>query len=304
MSGFNIFDKFDFITWVSQDFLEHYGLFTYEDALTQFENLHSVEASFAICWQQLDSLFFCMDEDQLRTIREEVLRDLESSNSWKGNFPNQFRAEALRELWNQIEFETNEYGHSDRDSHHNQIDYEVIEEVFEEDARQRRVEHLDRLSALVRLAKPNTDPDEYIVDKDAIIYVHLSVGLALLLEEVEGGYSERHWELLESALRVIRAPKTELFLSWTQGNEVSSILEKSITFLEVLIECKLFQRDFQDSEFMQALERLNRAFGLALFETNSAFGEEAFDVFTWIQEQPSPYPLLNAEVDPLNRTGG
>ena len=38
MSGFNIFDKFDFITWVSQDFLEHYGLFTYEDALTQFEN--------------------------------------------------------------------------------------------------------------------------------------------------------------------------------------------------------------------------------------------------------------------------
>ena len=83
MSGFNIFDKFDFITWVSQDFLEHYGLFTYEDALTQFKNLHSVEASFAICWQQLDSLFFCMDEDQLRTIREEVLRDLESSNSWK-----------------------------------------------------------------------------------------------------------------------------------------------------------------------------------------------------------------------------
>ena len=47
MSGYNVFDDFDFMTWASQDFLEHNGLFTYEDALTQFENLHSVEASFA-----------------------------------------------------------------------------------------------------------------------------------------------------------------------------------------------------------------------------------------------------------------
>ena len=283
MSRYNVFDDFDFMTWASQDFLEHNGLFTYEDALTQFEDFHSVEASFALCWQPLDSLFFWMDTDELRIIREEVLKELESKNSWRGRFPWQFRYPVVRELLEE-----------DLDYVLDEDDYKAVKEEFEDVARERRAGYLARLSNLVRQAKPNAEPDEYILNRDAVIYAHLSVGLGLLLEEVEGGQSERYWELLENALRVLKAPKTESFPTRREGIEFSSIVEKSTTLLEVLIECKLFQRDFDDSKFMQALERLNRAFGLALSETNSALTEEEFDVFSWIQEQPSPYPLISA----------
>ena len=309
MSGYNVFDDFDFMTWASQDFLEHNGLFTYEDALTQFENLHSVEASFALCWQPLDSLFFWMDSDELRTIRKEVLKELNSTNMWRGSFPGQFRAAVVREMWDEIEFEPDEgceqddadYPDEDGGGHPNEADYEFIKEEYEINARQRRGEYLNRLSALVSLAKPNTEPDEYILDKEAIIYAHLSVGLALLLEEVEEGQSERYWELLESASRVIKTPKTESISPWQESSGFSEIIEKSTAFLEVLIECKLFYRDFYNFKYIRALDRLNDAFRLAVAETfdapfeDSYPSDECYDVFVWMQEfQGGIHPLINA----------
>ena len=151
MAGFNIFDEFDFITWASYDFMERHGLFTYEDALTQFEKLHSIEASFAICWQQLDSLFFCLEADELRAIKEEAFKEIDAAYAWRGIF---LRHTIRKELWDQIEFESDEDDHSDEDSHHNEVDYEVIKEVFEEDAHKSRAGHLDRLSSLVKSINP------------------------------------------------------------------------------------------------------------------------------------------------------
>ena len=122
----------------------------------------------------------------------------------------------------------------------------------------------------------------------------------MLLEEIGEGWSERYWELLEDALRVIKTPKTESIRSWRDGNEFSSIIDKSMSMLEVLIDCKLFHRDFDDFKYMQALERLKRAFGLALTETDRLSiddtyqSEENFDVFGWIQECQGLYPLINA----------
>ncbi len=303
----NIFDDFDFIALASQDFLEHHGLFTYEDALTQYENLYSIEASFAICWQQLDSLFFWMDTDELNTIWADAIKEIDSRGMWRGNYHWQFRYAVLKELWNRIDFESDEGYESDEydsqgdheDGHPDTPDYETIMEVFEEDARARRTSYRQRLSSSVRRANPITEPDEYISERDAIVYAHLSVGLALLLEETGEGQTERYWELLEGALRVIRTPQTEAIASWRDGNEFSSIVDKSMSTLEILVVCKLFHRDFDDRKYLLALERLDNACQMAVRQGEGLSIDgtyptaENFDAFGWVQEG-NDFPQINA----------
>ena len=62
---------------------------------------------------------------------------------------------------------------------------------------------------MVILLKPNASPDGYVSDVDAMMFVHLSVGLALLMEDIEKARTERFWELVQDAIRVIKLPKTQ-----------------------------------------------------------------------------------------------
>lgn len=200
----NIFDDFDFTSWVSPDFLESTGLsgLNYGSVLAKLEYSPSMEASFALCWQQLDPHF-------------------ELSN------------------------------HS----------YDDI---------------LDRLSVLIAKNKPRIVPDPTYGDLDdvnAVTFVHLAVGNALLLEEVENRQSERFWELLDDALRIIKI-RNEIGYELSDDYDFSPYMEKSQALVEELIYCKQFHRNFNERKYMQALDSLKEASRLASYTEFWDFGEE------------------------------
>ncbi len=51
-----------------------------------------------------------------------------------------------------------------------------------------------RLDKMVNQLRPTFEPDGYVLDRDAATFTHLSVGLILLAEQVEGRQSEQLWE--------------------------------------------------------------------------------------------------------------
>ena len=132
--------------------------------------------------------------------------------------------------------------------------------------------HLARLADLIEMAKPQYMPDGDLVDFDDIVFVHLSVGLALLLEKDIGGQSEKVWGLFDDALSTIKKRSllgTELV---DDGNEFSHHMQKSMDLLEVLIHCKLFHRCSNERRYLKALEHLKEASELATEADSWGFG--------------------------------
>lgn len=214
-----IFDNFDFTSWVPQGFLESTGLsdLGYEGVLTKFEDYPSLETSFALCWQQLDSR-------------------LTPSN------------------------------HS----------YDNI---------------LARMSVLVTKNRPHIAPDPGYGDFDdvqAVTYAHLAVGLALLLEKAEGGQSEKFWELLDDALRIIKV-RSRVGYSLDDDNEFSFHMEKSESLLDELINCKQFHRCFNERKYLQALNFLEYASKLASDTEDCGFGE---DYYSQLEAPYAGYDLV------------
>ena len=133
-------------------------------------------------------------------------------------------------------------------------------------------DNLSRLSVLVDLTKPKYNPDGDLVDFDDIVHVHLSVGLALLLERDVGGQAEKIWELFDDALSTIKKRSAVRIDLTDDENEFSYHIQKSMELLEVLIDCKLFHRYFNERQFMKALECLREASELATYAESCGFG--------------------------------
>ena len=120
--------------------------------------------------------------------------------------------------------------------------------------------------------KPRIEPDADMEDMDAIIYVHLAVGLALLLEKTEDGQSERFSELIDDASRIVKRRNTGSIKSLPDGCMFPLHIEKSMELMEVLIACKLFHRSFNEGKFMDALNFLKDASELAAHTDLWGFG--------------------------------
>lgn len=130
---------------------------------------------------------------------------------------------------------------------------EQLEDETREKYREKRETFIQRLDNLVMKYKPDAYGDEYALDKDAIVYVHLAVGLALHLEREEGR-GERFWELIESALRVTKMPKTISVQPWRDNERRLSDIAYSMLTAEALIWSCLFHKNFDDRKYEQALE--------------------------------------------------
>ena len=176
---------------------------------------------------------------------------------------------------------------------------------------------IHRLLALIAKNKLRIVPDGDLDDTNAVTFVHLAVGNALLLEKVENGQSERFWELLDDALRVIRI-RNKIGYELDDDYEFSDLMEKSFALLEELIVCKQFHRCFNERKYMQALDCLKEASKLALDTEDCGWGwrfggqlfefmvpaQKAVDAFDEIYEENSEntdWKLLASYCDSLRR---
>ena len=266
----NFFNDFDYAKWVDKTFLIitpsprfSADIREYEKLLTDFEDIGAIEASFAICWQQVNSGFFDAEE-----------------------YPNRQKAaiESVKELFDPSVI-------SDAES---KMEEKIREyEISYSDSRSSCTE---LLPALVEQHKPNVPPDGYVLDKDAIVYVHLAVGHALMLERIEKARSERFGELLEDALRIIKTPKSEALKPWYEERPYIQVpIENSMVLIEILIVSILFHKHFLQNDYEEALECLNRAAVLCtdIWEENSEANEqEGLEISEWMSKLHSDYPAI------------
>ena len=120
---------------------------------------------------------------------------------------------------------------------------------------------LKKMPILTKMAK---EPDGYILDKDAAIFVHLSVGLILLHELFEGGQSEQQWEWIDDALRIINMPETESIPPFYEQTEYPRIAALSTKIAKALIRSMRAHRHFRLGEYEEALNLYRKT--VALFE--------------------------------------
>ena len=120
---------------------------------------------------------------------------------------------------------------------------------------------LKKMPILTKMAK---EPDGYILDKDAAIFVHLSVGLVLLTRLVEERQSERQWEWIDDALRIINMPKTESIPRFYEQAEYPRIAVLSTKTAEAMICSMRAHRHFRLGEYEEALNLYRKT--VALFE--------------------------------------
>ena len=109
---------------------------------------------------------------------------------------------------------------------------------------------LKKMPILTKMAK---EPDGYILDKDAAIFVHLSVGLVLLTRLVEERQSERQWEWIDDALRIINMPETESIPPFYEQTEYPRIAALSTKIAKALIRSMRAHRHFRLGEYEEAL---------------------------------------------------
>ena len=276
----NFFTEFFYDEWVAESFCANhsknsrYDIREYVKLLSHFGELDHLEASFAICWQQVRSGFFEVDEYvnyRLATLEwvsssERLLQHMSEGD--------------IASLNDSVRCDIDEYvdAHSEMCS-----------------------SCLELLPALVRKYRSKIQPDEYILDREAIVYIHLAVGQALLLENVEGAKSERYWELIEDALRAIRAPKTESVPPWySKRPEIQEPIEISLLLMEAYIWANLFHRNYIQGDFGQALECLSNAAALCeevSDENLEAFDQQGMGVIEWMARLPKDYPgILTVEI--------
>ena len=166
------------------------------------------------------------------------------------------------------------------------VRYDV--EEYEEDAfRKNQKSYFRRLSKVLEQtkAKISGEPDGYILDRDAAIFIQLSVGLILLARQVEGGQSERQWEWLDDALRVINLPKTESIIPFYEKAKYPRISLLSTKIAESLIWSMLAHRGFAQGEYERSLMFYRKAVDY--------FEEINRNILGWVYEGELPDDWLD-----------
>ena len=161
-------------------------------------------------------------------------------------------------------------------------------EEYEEDAvRENQKSYFRRLSKILKQtkAKISGEPDGYILDIDAAIFIQLSVGLILLAKQVEDGQSEQQWEWLDDALRVINMPKTESIMPFYEKAKYPRISVLSTKMAESLIWSMLAHRGFAQGEYERSLMFYRRAV--------DSFEEINRNILGWVYEGEPPDDWLN-----------
>ena len=257
--------------WVTESFCENhsrssrYDIREYERLLSNFESVKLVEVSFAICWQQVNSGFFDV---------EEYLN---------------YHLAALEWAKSSVYLGEDDVARVDESIGADVEDYRTS---FAE----RYESCLELLPDLVRRNRPEIQPDGYVLESHAVVYVHLAVGNALMLESIERAKFERYWELIEDALRVIKTPRTENIPSWYSTRpDIQEPIEISMLLVEAYIWANLFHKNYLQNNFEQALECLSEAAALCdeiCDENSEAFHQESLNVFEWMAKRPKNYPAI------------
>lgn len=291
---YNYFKEFNYAHWVmDESFTQSHilkgadaeaidDIVSYDELVDNFENLPAVEASYAICWQQLDALrrpdldnWTEWEELDLSNKRIEILKSqsLERNDAQQiNNLIMKDAQQAIERFQQEVEKAGGDESKADRSEIEDVVnrmaqnagelaqlwkrqrqELDQLEDKTREKYREKRETFIQRLDNLVMKYKPDAYGDDYALDKDAIVYVHLAVGLALHLEREEGR-GERFWELIESALRVIKMPKTISVQPWRDNERHLSDIAYSMLTAEALIWSCLFHKNFDDRKSEQALE--------------------------------------------------
>ena len=133
--------------------------------------------------------------------------------------------------------------------------------------------YLHRLPSIVSKMEPKVGPDEYVHGEDAAIFIHLSVGLLLLAEQVEGGQSERQWEWLDRALWTFGRTETPTSQSFHDQTKFPRTITLSYEIAKALMLCKSASRHYHQRRYEEAL----RAYSTALIGIWIANN----DIFHW-----------------------
>ena len=139
--------------------------------------------------------------------------------------------------------------------------------------------YLQRLPKIFEQAKARIaiEPDGYILDRNAAILIHLSVGLILLAEQVEGGQSERQWEWLDDALRVFRMTETQSIPPFYEQAKYPRTITLSYEIAKALMLSKSANRLFHQHKYEEALN----TYSVALFGMWIANN----DIFRWWNDE-------------------
>ena len=162
----------------------------------------------------------------------------------------------------------------------------IVERMLEYDVSQDEIEAIldNQQSYLLRLpgileqtkAKMEIEPDGYVSDKNAAIFVHLSVGVVLLSRQVEQQQTERQWEWIDDALRVINMTITESIKPFYEQTRFPRTIPLSYKMAKSLIWSMSARRLFADYKHVEALRYYSEV--VALF---SEANERIFDLLEY-----------------------
>ena len=146
-----------------------------------------------------------------------------------------------------------------------------------EAALEKQNSYLRQLEKIVGQVKPKVEPDGYVLDKDAAIFIHLSVGLILLDEHLNGGQSEQQWEWLDDALRVCRLTETKSVLPFHEQTKFPRTLSLSYKIAKALMLSKSASRSFRQHRYEEALKAYLESLLRICLANN--------DIFYWLVDE-------------------
>ena len=226
----NLFSHYSYSTWAPEELQKQYP--TLERALCQLETDPNLEAAFTVFWKlwespDPDNASNIVDLDKI----EEIIRK---------NDPNFPSTAVIRQNW------------------------ELARVLFDTGNQEIRRRTEQRLAQLVQRLEPSVEPDEPVVETDSWIFAHVAGALALELERLDGGQTERSWEVCEQALSWLQRPSTEGPTPWYLETEFSLDLTTSNRLVEAMLWAKQFLKHSAVESYQRALEDLFEASKLCL----------------------------------------
>ena len=117
--------------------------------------------------------------------------------------------------------------------------------------------------------------DGDILDKNLAILVHLSVGIVLLSRSLERQQTERQWEWIDDALRVINISQTESITPFYEQTRFPRTIPLSYKMAKALVWSMLAHRHFRQGEYEEALRCYSEVVAL--------FSEANTRIFHWLE---------------------
>lgn len=231
--GDNFFRHYSYALWAPQELQKLYP--DVESALAQLETSPHPEAAFSVFWNLLDPQCSVPSFPRL-LVPDEIEAEL------KKHDPGFQLTEGMRRTIQE----------SNR---------EIRESTLREGIPA-------RLAALVQNLRPVVVPDEPVLDFDAWVFGPTSAALAVSLERFDSTQSERLWEVVENALRVLKRPTTGNF---DVEGEFAFELFISDKLVQVYLWSKLFHKHYAYGEYERALECLVEAVYLCAMADNDLY---------------------------------